>query len=79
LFARHAVRREGRTLVRAVGEVVRDFNYDLARILRAEPAQAVARSIEAAHCHCTHECYAMTNILFNPRQYPALLKEYLQL
>ncbi len=58
---------------------MRDFNYDLAQILRAEPAQMVARSIAAAHCHCTHECYAMTNILFNPRQYPALLKGYLQL
>ncbi|MBI2315531.1 MAG: SPASM domain-containing protein [Betaproteobacteria bacterium] len=58
---------------------VRDFNYDLARILRAEPAQAVTRSIQEARCHCTHECYAMTNILFNPRRYPALLKEYLQL
>lgn len=66
------------TLTESFGNV-RDFNYDLAQILRAEPAQAVTRSIEAARCHCTHECYAMTNILFNPRQYPALLKEYLQL
>jgi len=66
------------TLTQSFGNV-RDFNYDLARILRAEPARAVTRSIQAAHCHCTHECYAMTNILFNPRQYPALLKEYLQL
>ena len=66
------------TLADSFGNV-RDFNYDLAQILRAEPAQAVTRSIQAGHCHCTHECYAMTNILFNPRQYPALLKEYLQL
>lgn len=66
------------TLTESFGNV-RDFDYDLAQILRAEPAQAVTRSIQAGDCHCTHECYAMTNILFNPRRYPALLKEYWQL
>jgi hypothetical protein len=34
---------------------------------------------QAGHCHRTHECYGMTNILFNPRQYPALPKGYPQL
>lgn len=28
-------------------------------------------------CFCTHECYIMTNILFNPAYGPSLLKEYL--
>ena len=37
------------------------------------------RSIQDKRCHCTHECYFITNILFDPRRYPALLKEYLQL
>jgi len=32
-----------------------------------------------SRCHCTHECYFMTNILFNPRLYPSLMKEYLLL
>ena len=31
------------------------------------------------NCYCTHECYFMTNILFNPRLYPALAREYIQL
>lgn len=58
---------------------VRDSNYDLRQILRSERARAVMRGIEDNRCHCTHECYFITNILFNPQQYPALAKEYLQL
>ncbi len=66
------------TLTESFGNV-RNFDYDLRRVMRNDPAQAVMRSIQDNRCHCTHECYFMTNILFNPRQYPALLKEYLQL
>lgn len=66
------------TLTESFGNV-RDFDYDLQRVLRNEPAQAVMRSIQDHRCHCTHECYFITNILFDPRRYPALLKEYLQL
>ena len=39
----------------------------------------VTRAVKESGCSCTHECYAMTNILFNPFQYPSLLKEYLRL
>lgn len=66
------------TLTEGFGNV-RDFDYDLRRVMRDKPAQAVMRSIRDHRCHCTHECYLMTNILFDPRRYPALLKEYLQL
>jgi len=57
---------------------VRDHGYDLRRVANSEPAQKALRAIKQNKCHCTHECYFMTNILFNPRLYPALLKEYLQ-
>ncbi|MDP2239077.1 MAG: radical SAM protein [Burkholderiales bacterium] len=66
------------TLTEGFGNV-RDFDYDLRRVMRDKPAQAVMRSIQDRRCHCTHECYLMTNILFDPRRYPALIKEYLQL
>jgi hypothetical protein len=36
-------------------------------------------SIRNNECYCTHECYFMTNILFNLHMYPALMREYLQL
>lgn len=58
---------------------VRDTNYDLHQILRSERARAAMRAIDDNCCHCTHECYFLTNILFNPRHYPALAKEYLLL
>jgi radical SAM protein with 4Fe4S-binding SPASM domain len=57
---------------------VREYGYDIRRIIRSEKAKKVINSIINNQCYCTHECYFMTNILFNPSIYPALLKEYLQ-
>ena len=58
---------------------IRENEYDLQRILKGERTRKVLDFIADKGCHCTHECYFMTNILFNPGRYPALLKEYLQL
>jgi MoaA/NifB/PqqE/SkfB family radical SAM enzyme len=53
---------------------IRDFGYDMARLLEGERAREAVSRIEKG-CFCSHECYTMTNILFNPGMYPALLKE----
>jgi len=58
---------------------VRQAGYNVNKILRDGPAQKVIGSIRSGRCYCTHECYMMTNILFNPRMYPELLKEYMKL
>jgi len=58
---------------------IRENDYDLRRILHSDQAEKVLDFIHDYGCHCTHECYFMTNILFDPRRYPALLKEYIQL
>jgi radical SAM protein with 4Fe4S-binding SPASM domain len=58
---------------------VRDNGYDIHKILKKTGNQNIINSIRDNGCFCTHECYLMTNILFNPRLYPKLLKEYLQL
>jgi radical SAM protein with 4Fe4S-binding SPASM domain len=58
---------------------VRKSGYDMKKILQTGQAEKVLRSINAEKCFCTHECYLMTNILFNARMYPELAKEYLQL
>jgi MoaA/NifB/PqqE/SkfB family radical SAM enzyme len=58
---------------------VRDYGYDLLKAARSEKARTINASIKNNECVCTHECYYMTNILFNPRHYPSLLKEYLVL
>lgn len=58
---------------------VRDCGYDMEKIVRSERAKKIIDSIVNNQCYCTHECYFMTNILFNPKLYPALAKEYMQL
>jgi radical SAM protein with 4Fe4S-binding SPASM domain len=56
---------------------VRDTGYDIQKLLKTDKAKGVIHSIQSNGCYCTHECYFMTNILFNPRMYPSLLKEYI--
>ncbi len=58
---------------------LREHGYDMNRILESERAKRVIADIAAGRCHCTHECYFVTNILFNLRMYPKLLWEYLKL
>lgn len=58
---------------------VREWGYDVKRGLRTEQVRRVSRSIRQSGCFCTHECYMMMNILFNPRLYPSLFWEYLRL
>ena len=58
---------------------VRAHGYDLGSVLRTVAARATLASIGRGECHCTHECYFITNILFNPRFYPALAQEWLRL
>lgn len=55
---------------------VRAYDCDVKKLLRTEKAVRVIRSIRDRKCYCTHECYFMTNILFNPVLYPAVAKEY---
>jgi radical SAM protein with 4Fe4S-binding SPASM domain len=58
---------------------IREGDFDLHRLLESDRGRKILQFISDRGCHCTHECYFMTNILFNPSRYPALLKEYLQL
>ncbi|NOY65127.1 MAG: radical SAM protein [Nitrospirae bacterium] len=58
---------------------VREMGYDIERILHSSTARTVIETIRNEQCYCTHECYMMINILFNPLMYPSLIREYLQL
>lgn len=58
---------------------IREAGYDLQRLLKSDHSRKILAFIHDKGCLCTHECYFMTNILFNPRCYPALLKEYLHI
>ncbi|MDP3112887.1 MAG: radical SAM/SPASM domain-containing protein [Thermodesulfovibrionales bacterium] len=57
----------------------RNYDYDLGKVIQSGKAQQIIHSIQAKQCFCTHECYLMTNILFNPGLYYKLAKEYVQL
>lgn len=56
---------------------IREHNCDVGSLMDGRRAKEVIDGLK--HCYCSHECYMMTNILFNPRMYPALLKEYFAL
>ncbi len=58
---------------------VRAYDYDMGKVLQSDSAKKIIRAIMDNKCYCTHECYFMTNILFNPKLYPALAREYIQL
>jgi radical SAM protein with 4Fe4S-binding SPASM domain len=58
---------------------IRDAGFELQMLLKSDRGRKVLEFINNKGCHCTHECYFMTNILFNPSRFPALLKEYIQL
>ncbi len=58
---------------------MRDAGYEINKVLESAQARKILKAIMDKECFCTHECYFITNILFNPRLYPELLKEYRQL
>lgn len=58
---------------------IRDHDCDMRQLLQSEEAKKIIREIETNDCYCSHECYFTTNILFNPRLYPALAREYMRL
>ncbi len=57
---------------------VRDFGYDVKKMLNSPYAKRVIAGIKAGSCYCSHECYFTTNILFNPKIYPRLAREYMK-
>ena len=54
---------------------VRDYNYDIKKIWNSKKADEIRKFIRETNCFCTHECFYTTNIMFNPKFYPKLIKE----
>jgi len=65
-------------LSRKMGNL-REQDYSMEKLLEGREAREVLSYIAKGECHCTHECYFITNILFNPGLYPRLLREYVRL
>jgi len=57
---------------------LRDYDYDIKKILNDKNNKEVQKFIEDGKCFCTWECALMNNIFCNPRTYPRLLKELIK-
>lgn len=55
------------------------FNCNIREMLQSVQAREVISKIRRNGCYCSHECYFMTNILFNPSLLVRAAKEYLLL
>ena len=55
---------------------VREAGHDVAGMLRSERARAIQEEVARGRCYCSHECNFLTNILFNPRMHPRLLRDW---
>lgn len=58
---------------------VRDSAYDFRAIWSGGKAAEARRSIRRERCFCTYECFLTLNILFNPRFWPAVLREWVRI
>lgn len=64
-------------LPRSMGNL-RDYEYDLGKVLRSPKAVETLAYIRRSKCFCTFEC-AISNVIFNPRTYPAVLTRAVRL
>jgi MoaA/NifB/PqqE/SkfB family radical SAM enzyme len=58
-------------LNRKIGNV-RDFDYDVKKLLNSAEAERIRQYIKASMCACTHECFVNQNILLHPRFLPKI-------
>lgn len=54
---------------------IRDVNYEIKKLWNSKKADEVRDFIRDTNCFCTHECFYTTNVMFNPKFYPKLVKE----
>jgi len=56
---------------------VREFDYDIVRLLQGPKAVAMRRFIHDTQCRCTFECAIYASLAFNPAEYPRIAKALL--
>lgn len=54
---------------------LRDFDYDILRVLASGQSKKIQKYIQAKKCVCTWECALNNNLVCNPAKYPEILKE----
>ncbi len=53
---------------------IRDFDLDFKKLWLSKKAKEEVKFIRKTKCFCTHECFNIVNILFNPKFYPEIIK-----
>jgi MoaA/NifB/PqqE/SkfB family radical SAM enzyme len=56
---------------------VRQWNYDIPKMLDSQKAKNLRRYIKETPCTCSYECAALCNVVFTKKQWPLLLKDIL--
>ena len=54
---------------------IRDFDLDFRKLWLSQKAKEEVKFIRKTKCFCTHECFNIVNILFNPKFYPQIIKK----
>jgi MoaA/NifB/PqqE/SkfB family radical SAM enzyme len=55
---------------------LRDFDYDIRKILATDHTKSVLRHIVEKKCYCTYECAMAANVLYTPRLWPLVLRSF---
>ncbi len=58
---------------------IRDFDYDIRKLLATDTAKRVAKEIVDTKCHCTFECATAVNTIYNFRAWPKIAKNFVRL
>lgn len=58
---------------------IRDFDFDIRKVLATETAQRVAKEIVDTKCHCTFECAMAVNTIYNWQAWPRVMKNFISL
>ncbi len=52
---------------------IRDFDLDFKKLWLSTKAKKEVEFVRKTKCFCTHECFNIVNILFNPKYYPKVI------
>jgi len=62
-------------LLGGVAGNLRDFDYDLNAVLDSPEGRRLRKDIDDEKCACTWECGIQNGVVFNPAEYPVIVKE----
>lgn len=54
---------------------IRNYNYDIIKVLATSNSKSEIEQIERTKCHCTWECFQSLNTVYAPKLYPKVIKE----